>query len=446
MQIDPAKIAEAKALEGTSFERQHLAKDQQAAKTKAEGLSQLRSSLQEFRTSMSPFTTKKTLVAMTATLNHENAGSVSVTRQAQAGTYQLFVDQLATQHQVVFQNGDAFKREEKFTLKLNNGESFEIKLDALDSADTPAVTVEKVARAINAAPENKARVAASLLTVGDQRQLILTAKATGKAQGIAALTGESGNDVLAQSKVLVAAQDAVVYLGAREDSGIKIEQGSNTLTCIEGVSLTLKRTLQQNEAPLQLSVSKNEADSVANVQSFIDSYSKMSKALDSMTAAAQPLKKLPGGAFASDSVVRGLRSKFSDILHQQFDGVRLLDMGITFSRDGALQLNRKRYDAFIEANPNAVNTVFFGTDSKVGGLLKKLNDCLDPWLNNTNGVLKQRSETQQRFEKELNTRQEKLEKKYETLYKKYHQEFSSMQATQAKMKETMDFLKNHISV
>src|SRR5690606_40822188 len=112
-----------------------------------------------------------------------------------------------------------------------------------DTDSDGTISQAEIARAINQASDNQGKVIASVVTSGGQTQLLLTSAKTGEAGEISidasGLPAGALRDALSNARELTAAQDAVVRLGGQ--GGIRMQQGSNTFTGIEGVSAPFTR-------------------------------------------------------------------------------------------------------------------------------------------------------------------------------------------------------------
>ncbi|XLM19704.1 flagellar filament capping protein FliD, partial [Chromobacterium piscinae] len=193
---------------------------------------------------------------------------------------------------------------------------------------------------------------------------------------------------LSAPKELSKAQDAVAWLGGKTN-GVSLQQGSNTFDNIEGVSFTVNKLSKDGDPPLQIAISRSDSDTTANVQSFVDAYNKIYKAIADLSQPGSNGK--PGAAFADDSSVRGLKGQLNAILRQSYDGITLGQLGIKATRDGTLSLDSKKLGEALKAAPDALDRFFNGTSQ--GGALKQSSDYLDKWLNYSNGLIKQRRDS-----------------------------------------------------
>ncbi|AXE32349.1 flagellar hook protein FliD [Chromobacterium phragmitis] len=409
-----------------------------AAKSRGDALNQLQKALQEYKSSLTTLTGKKSLVAMNATATPDGAATVTAKGNAAAGNYTVFVEQLASSQQLLMGDlaGAAAKAGDKFTVKLGGGESFEVALDGADRDNDGKLSPSELALAINRASGNSGKVNAMVLNNNGVSQLVLSSGKSGEKNAIsldlAGISDDGLKNGLSAPKELSKAQDAVVWLGGKAN-GVKLQQGSNTFDNIQGVSFTVNKVSKDTDPPLQISVSRGDSDTTANVQSFIDGYNKIYKAISDMSQSGGSGKQ--AGAFADDSSIRGLKSQLNAILRQSYDGVTLGQLGIKATREGTLELDSKKLGETLKASPDALDRFFNGADQN--GALKQSADYLDKWLNSSSGLLKLRRDSEDRNQKDLTRRQEALQKNFEQTYNRYLAQFTKLQSMQDQMTQTM---------
>ncbi|WP_046167269.1 flagellar filament capping protein FliD [Chromobacterium vaccinii] len=441
--VPPSTWAENLARKQLGKQQAQLDTQTKDAKARTDALGQLQKALQDYKTSLTTLTGKKSLVAMNASATPDGMATVTAKGNAQAGNYSVFVEQLASSQQLLMGDlaGATAQAGDKFTVKLAGGESFEVALDGADRDKDGKLSPSELALAINRASGNAGKVNAMVLNNNGASQLVLSAGKSGEKNTISLdLAGVSDSALkngLSAPKELSKAQDAVVWLGGKA-GGVKLQQGSNTFDNIDGVSFTVNKVSKDTDPPLQISISRGDSDTTANVQSFVDSYNKIYKAISDLSQPGSNGK--PGAAFADDSSIRVLKSQLNAILRQSFDGVTLGQMGIKASRDGTLALDSKKLGDTLKASPDALDRFFNGAGQN--GALKQSADYLDKWLNGSNGLLKQRRDSEDRGQKDLTRRQDALQKTFEQTYNRYLAQFTKLQSMQDQMTQTMGMFNN----
>ncbi|KUM03334.1 flagellar filament capping protein FliD [Chromobacterium subtsugae] len=412
-----------------------------AAKARSDALGQLQKALQDYKTSLGALTNKKSLVAMNATALPDGAATVTAKGNAQPGNYSLFVEQLASAQQLAMGDlsGATAQAGDKFTVKLAGGDTFDVSMSGADRDGDGKLSASELALAINRASGNGGKVNAMVLNNNGASQLVLSAGKTGL-NGAISLDLSQVSDAglktgLSASRQLTQAQDAVVWLGGKA-SGVRMQQASNTFDNIDGVSFTVNKAMKDGDAPLQLAVSRSDNDTTANVQAFVDGYNKIYKAISDLS---QPgINGATAGPFADDSSIRGLKSQLNAILRQSFDGITLGQLGISASRDGSLTLDSKKLGDALKNTPDALDRYFNGVGQS--GALKQSSDYLDKWLNYSNGLIKQRKDSADRAQQDLNRRQDALQQQYQQTYQRYLAQFTQLQNMQTQMTQTMGML------
>jgi flagellar hook-associated protein 2 len=116
-------------------------------------------------------------------------------------------------------------------------------------------------------------------------------------------------------------------------------------------------------------VSFDKTATQSKVQSMIDGYNDIIRAIDSQTV---PTTNADGtvtaGAFTGDAVPRVLRSGLATAIRSAVDGTftRLADVGVITEKDGTLTLDSAKFKKALEDNPVAVTTLISGTATQNG--------------------------------------------------------------------------------
>lgn len=416
-----------------------------AAKTTAQrtstALNTLKSALSTFDSALQSLSSSTSgLRQFSATFSQTDIATATTTSRAQPGTYSFHVEQLATAHQIVFEDLPAVSVSfgGPLLVKLADGTTINVNLVAADSDSDGVISQAEIARAINQAEDNAGRVTASIVKTGDSTSLLLSSTATGADNAITLDTGglPAGalKDALDGGRELVAARDAIIWLGGQ--GGVEIRQSSNTLTAIEGVSITFTRAMIPGDSPLTLTVAADNGATADNVKKFVDAYNALKSSLDSLTKVSTDGSG-NSGAFATDAGVRALRNKLNSLLREEYGGLTLVDLGIKAGRDGTLSLDREKLEKTLAARPSALDDLF-GKASITAptGLLGTLDRYLDVWLKSGSGQIASRQATLEIQQKRLNERQTRIDAQYESAYERYLKQFTLLQSLQSQMSQT----------
>lgn len=448
-EINAASMAQQLATAYTQQTQSLLDTQNKASSAKSTALTKLNSALKAFATAMnglSSATGKKSMNQLTAGFADTTLGTATASATALPGSYPVFVEQLATKHQIAFEDLPAVPVAAGGTLgvQLGNGTAFNVDLGTADTDGDGTLSQVEIARAINGASGNGGSTTAIVMSSGGTTQLMLSSGQSGLAgkitldtSGLAA--GALKDKLDSTPKELVAAQDAVVWMGA-QGTGIRLQQSSNTLTAIDGVTINLTKAMKPGDPAAVFTVAKDDAGTAANVKTFIDAFNALEATLDGLSANGNSTSGTAAGALASDSGLRALRSRMSTLLRSDFDGLNLRGLGISVDRSGSLSLDTAKLTAALTSNPTALDTVFGNTSlSNPKGLFGELNKTLDQWTNAT-GLIRQRQDSVQATQKAITTRQTRLDTQYEQAYQRYLKQFTALQEIQSRFSDTSGLL------
>lgn len=451
--FDPVTTATQLATAYTQQTQALLDTQSKTAQATSTALSKLQSALSGFNSAMSSLTTKKSLLQYSATLDNTAIGTATATATATPGSYPLYVEQLASSHQVAFEDLPAVPVSlgGTMTVKLGgaSGTSFAVNLGSADGDGDGSLSYAEIARAINTSTDNKGQVTAMVMTVGGKTQMMLSSGVSGKIGEISLDTSAVTSNGAANSDALLAklagtprevvkAQDAIIWMGA-QNTGVKLEQSTNTLTAIPGVTVNLKTASAAGAAPTVLTVAKDDSATTANLKSFIDAYNTLENTLDSLTAAGKD--GAASAAFASDAGVRSLRSQLNDMLRKDFNGLSLRNLGISADRNGQLSLDSTKLNATLATTPDALDQVFGNNSlSAPAGLMGGMSKILDQWTNSGTGQIKQRQSSVQSQQKAISERQTRLDNQYTNAYNRYLKQFTVLQQLQSQLSDTTSML------
>jgi len=445
---DPTASAQALTDKYTADLQARITAQTKAATATSGGLTNLKMALTTFSSSLMSLTSSgKTLLTQSAALSNTALGSATASSTAAPGTYSLFVEQVATNHQVSFGNLGDTPLAEAGTLKIKVGTGdFTVDLSKANSNSDQLLSVKEIAAAINAEPKNNSRVTASVITIGGVAQLVLTSNVSGTEGKLDFDTSALGGGALEtamtpQPKELVEAKNAILWVGARpadgQDNGSRIEQSSNTFSNIDGVKMTFTKAQAIGDAPMTLTVALDTSATTTNAQSFVTAYNKLKAVLDGLTDPGDPSSGKAAGVFSADSGVRVLRDQLVRTLRETAAG-SLATFGITAQRNGTLALDTTKFEAAVKANPAGLDKAIGNNSASApSGIAGKLDKFVESWTS-TNGVLTQRETSVSKLQKSLDERQAKFEADYTAMYNRYKAQFTQLQALQARMSQTTD--------
>ena len=423
--IDPQTMA--KQLAGFDVQTlQSQLKTQKARLTAQQNaLKSLKTNLTDFRTSLTNLNKSSSgMLKTSASMSVENMVKATTTSDARKGTYSLFIEQLASSHQVAYdglKDDDVKSATGSMTISLGSSANpMTIDMDGIDS-------LAGLAKAINGMDGNPG-VTASLVRTGGEVRLMLSSDKSG-AENAITLSG-APSAMTSDVRSISAAQDAKVWLG-EQNSGMLITNSTNTLTdLIDGVTLELNQTHKAGDAPLRINVGVDTTETQNQVNSFVEAYNKLVGTLGSLTASGS--SSTDRGAFAGDASITSLRRELNEMLRTSIDGLDITQFGLSADKDGKLTLDSDKLKEKLTDDPGKLNALFNGN----GGLLKKMDKSMDRLLSSSTGDIKSREETNRRRENELSDRSDKISTRYDTAYNRYLQQFTRMQSVLQQMNNT----------
>jgi flagellar hook-associated protein 2 len=403
-------------------------------------LSKVESALREFRTAMNEMnSTTSSIIKNSATVSQDGYFTANADATALAGSYQIFVEQIASAHQVSADMPVDLDSTTEIptvgTLDLTiNGETMSLDLATVDTDGDGIATMADLVSAINNDSANPG-VNATLVRSNGQTHFMLSSSETGVANRISVSASGTGQawfeDAFTNLNEISAPKDAVIWLG-EEGSGLQLTNSSNTFQgFIYGVDITVSKAQTTGEAPLSLNVGADAEATKEQVNQFVEAYNSLIATLDTYTKVGGEDEKR--GVLASDPTLRSIESQLTNIVRNEFNGMRLSDVGITISREGKMSIDSEKFAEAQQTNGAALEAMFNGE----GALLSTLDAMAEPFLKFSSGLFSSRKDALQASLDRLDDKQAKLERKYEMSYNRYLKQFTHMNSLMTQMNQTM---------
>lgn len=436
MAIDTAYIqSQAKLLAEYEVQRELAQAQRNETKYKAQlaAVTALDSALKALGTAVKGLKgTDKSMVINAATFSKEGMASATVGANAKEGSYQFFVEQLASRHQLSLTGLGADAADGGSLTLKQNGVEFSVDLAASDANNDGSLSQEELAAAINNHADNKG-IKATLVRSGGEVTMVLTAEETGEDHKIELSTDAAGSALeaaLGTAKELSKAQDAVVYLGA-DAGGMRLKQGSNTFKdLIDGVSLTFNKVHATGDEPLNVDISRDQSATKDKLNEFISAINAILGTFDTLTGSGG--ENGERGALAGDSSIRSVESMINSVLRTPFGGVTLMEFGILAGADGKLQVDTKSFEKMLDANPDAFEKLF----SEKGNLLDTLDKKLATYTSGSTGSMKARKDNLNTLLQRVDDKYEDLETKYQAHYQRYLKQYTNLAQVMSSMEQT----------
>lgn len=342
----------------------------------------------------------------------------------------IFVEQLATSHQVVMDVSATTMDEDiasggTFDITVN-GETTSLDLTQADIDGSGSVSMSEFVDHFNA---NSEHVSVSVLRTNGEMKLMFTSLETG-ADNSFQISASSGSGLESQAAAANAnpikqGQDAIIWLGS-EGSGTKLVNSSNQFeNVIEDITINLKKSQQSGDDSINTVVASDPDATLESLKELVslfnDSLSTVSKYTG--TGSQDELR----GVLSSDYSMRSLDTQFKNVLRSDFDGVRLFEIGIEFDRDGKLTIDEDKFEDNIEK----VNLdKLFKAE---GGVFERLTDTLDQYTDFSTGIIQTKRDSLNSNIDSYNDNLTKLDERYDRLYSQYLAQFNVVNEMESKL-------------
>lgn len=282
--------------------------------------------------------------------------------------------------------------------------------------------------------EGGSRLVLSSTTTGAGTDISLSGIAELAIDGTTQMSGTGAGFITAK------AQDAELTI-----DGLKVKSASNTLdSAISGMTLELtgvspKASGATTGTPTAVTVAADNDGLKKSVQSFVDAYNTLQKAITSLTSTSRDDDdKLVLGPLTNDPTTRSLLGDVRKVLSEVGAGDQLTtlsQLGINTQKDGTLEFNSSKFTAAMndkKLGPE-VQELFTGTD----GIFERMNKAIDPY-NKTDGSLATRKSNLDKAVSELANQQAALDRRTESLTESLTKKYVALDTALGKMKAQAD--------
>lgn len=354
---------------------------------------------------------------------------------AEPGNYQIEVLQLAQKSSAI-SNGVEDKDKTYIGVgylqyELPSGETREVYIDQEHSSLTG------VAKLINGDTDNGMK--ATVVNSGDGSdepwKIIVTLDGTGDGQ-----KATFPNLYLVDGEVDIwfdgerAAQDAKIKL-----DGFEIELPSNqTSDLIPGVSIDLKKAKPGDEMTLEIKedtakMTEKIDDLVNNINEVIK-FIKEQNAMDETTDTSRTL----GGDITLQTLESRIRGTVFQGIKTDWGSKRIGDLGLTFQRNGTLELDKDKFQAALNENMKMVSQVVNGQytvdEGKINGFVDNLERLVSDAMKRPGGILSSRKEG-------LDSKIRQIDRRIATKERQIARKEENLKAKFARLEETISRIK-----
>lgn len=344
-----------------------LQNQQAALKSRISSFDSLRGRIDTLKTAAEKLGSLSSVSATSGTSGNNAAVSISSGPTATPAHYDVVVTSLARAQ--VTASAETFADADT-TIVASGGS---ITIGAAQVNITGDVTLQGLADAINAT-EDIGVTAAVVQTGPGAYRLALTSTLTGTASAFSVSNALSGGAGITFGANVVEASDAAITI-----NNIPATSSSNTFNgIVPGVTITVH---QVGATPVGLDVVHDSGAFVEKIEQFVTAYNDMIGFLESQrTSAGSGDSRSIGG----DPLLRQLRGNIRSALlgaHGTGEGAygHLAEVGIEFTRDGKLRLDKAKFDAALSANADDVKGLFAGP----GGVFPAVQTMLAEYTTST---------------------------------------------------------------
>ncbi|HCJ6662180.1 TPA: flagellar filament capping protein FliD [Citrobacter freundii] len=432
--INPRTMAKAAAYADIATQSANLQQQQAELDAESSGLDSLSTALTDFQSAIDALNSDTDgPLTFSATSNNDST-TVSANSEAQAGTYSFYVSSLAQGQQSTFQMTDnTYYATGTLDLTMADGSNMEIELSTADSDGDGYIDATGLVDAINSSDDNLG-VSAALVKTDGQTTIMLTSDTTGAQSGFTVTVNNTGTSTVITTPDTAETRptDAVINLGGKD--GPAITSSSNTFDdVIPGVTMTFTEVSDPDDASdvTTITVAEDSSASQAKVQTFVDAYNTLVDTVDSLTSnggdGSNP------GVFAGDAGLNSLTNQLDDIAHSYYDGVSIVDYGISLDSDGHLEIDSDKFNEAMEANPDGLTSIFVGDDSMVA----QMDDLMDSYLDSSTGIITMREDNIEDQQSKIQDESDQLTETYNTNYERYLEEYTNTLIETYTMKVSM---------
>ncbi|MGI2024290.1 flagellar hook-associated protein 2 [Shewanella morhuae] len=394
-------------------------KSEDSIKAKVSAMGTLKSELSKFQDALKKLQTGDALNQRKISVSNPTYLSATSDKTAQAGSYNIKVEQLATNHKVAGTNttspaSPAGEGSLDFGI---NGKNFSVDVSATDS-------LASIAKKVNEASDNVG-VTATVITSDAGSRLVFSSNKSGEDNQISITANDTAGTGLTDmfgtgnTTTLQDAKNAIVYI----DNQKVTSQSNDIKNAITGVTLSLTDADIAKTTTLKIT---QDNDAVkTNVKAFVDAYNSLVTAVDKMSS-YDPDKKT-AAALQGDSMIRSIESQLRGISSERVPTesggtIALYDIGIKTDRYGKLSVDDTKLDKVLSEDMSSVEALF-STPNK--GLANRFNDVADSYVK-SRGLIADRQTSYTTQQKQLSDQRVAFTLKMDQLTARLSKQFNKM--------------------
>lgn len=406
---------------------------------------------------LSTFQSRSTILKSASTFEQNSANSADATvytattsGSVAAGVYGIEVRDFAEAHKLLtpgYTDEDTVVGTGTLTISVG-ASSFDVTIDSNNN------TLAGIRSAINDATDNTG-VSATITNVDDgaggtETKLILSSDKTGVANAITitvddddlADTDASGLSAFYYDTADATTPEQLTQINAAIDAEIYIEgqkvlSASNTVVdAIQGVTLDLLKEDIGNVHDLTIASDTKAIKN--NIELFVSNYNSTISYMNSVTAFDADTGSV--GILLGDSTIRSLSNQIRTQINQTVTGISgayttLVDLGITSTSDGTLEIDDASLDNALSTNLGDVAELFSSTN----GVATRIESTLIQYTQ-VEGILDSKTNGLNDTVNDINDDLEALDRSLTALEDRLFAQFSALDLLMTQLNSTSSFL------
>ena len=371
--------------------------------------------------------------------------SLSSDKDAQPGSYNVKVNNLATEHKIMSNSFDATNPVGAGRLSLSSGDN------SFDIAVSDTATLSEVRDAINNSKDNKS-INATIITDDTGQRLVFSAKNSGLENEIKITVADddaNNTDTAGLSRLafdsagvqnvnqVVEAVDASITI----DGAVNVSSATNEFkNVIDGITITAKKAQGIDDDLSKLTVEENNDNIKAGLNTFIESYNELLDLSNKLGKSGED----GAGVMAGDSLLRGVMSKLRQEITNSVDlgdgnSLSLSQLGVSADRYGKLSLDNERLDEQVKNDVDLVQQFFIGENKDEGGFGQSFDELMN-FYTKSDGLIQNRIESKEGQLRDISDERISFARKMESLESRLYAQYNSMDLLVANLNSTSSYI------
>ncbi|MDT8363782.1 MAG: flagellar filament capping protein FliD [Nitrosomonas sp.] len=427
----------------------------------------LKGALSSFQDSIKGLANTSTFNNVKASVANADLATASALSSATPASYQVEVQTLAQAQKLAsaaFDPADTAIGSGTLTIELGtyNGDgSFS------NQPDKPAktITIEPGQSSLGSIRDTinqaDAGITASIINDGTGNRLVIASKDTGlnnalkitvadsdgnhtDTAGLSRLAYDASTGGTANMTEAIAAKNATLVI-----DGISISKPSNTISdALGGVTFNL---LKAAPGTTTVTVAPDHSKARAGVEALVNAYNGLTNTITDLTRFDSANNR--ASVLAGDATARAVQTQMRRLLSTSAEDAvsglnSLSQIGISFQKDGTLQLDSGKLNAILNDPDKDIASFFAGTTeteaSTSSGFIGKLDQLIDNMLR-SDGLINGRLDGINTSIRDIDRQREAITRRLEDTERRFRTQFAALDTLIASMSQTSTFLQQQLA-